>query len=590
MERDLPVNDPIHLLAINVFANKGAYALVIGSGVSTSAGILTGRAIVHDVIRQLASLEGEVCGHDREDDWYAEKMGGERPTYDAVIGRITSTPAERAHLLKGYIEATNEHVAAGERVPQEAHRAIARLVRKGFVRVIVTTNFDHLLEDALRGENVEPRIITTPDAVEHALPLVHQDCTIVKVHGDYTSGKLLNTTNELDHYEEPLRTLLARIFRDFGLIVSGWSSDSDAALAALITENASGAFSLFWTGVDAPSEGALAVMEQRPSKEFILIDGADSLFQTLEEKVTAIQDLRNSETLTPEIAAATIKRHLAGPLLNPIRADDLIGQELRNALPWLRDHMVVGTSSAPYFLNALPELRRETQNLLVMAAVTARWGTPENHPTLANTLATVLNDSRNYGHEVRWSGFWGYLGMELFYCAGAAALLGGHCETVVMLLQDPVIEISGPLPPVLSAIKEAYEGITSMLAFEAPRGSPVLFSRRMESEAQSLTTYLNVDSAAMAAAFDRFDYLLSLVYVDHTGQQLGNMTWAPLGLFAYRPLLSREQGVIFKTDREADDQMDAWPPLRSGLFGSDRARYLAAREAIASIIKDRNTR
>ena len=38
-------------------------------------------------------------------------------------------------------------------------RAIARLVRSGHVRVIVTTNFDRLMENALREEGIEPTVV-----------------------------------------------------------------------------------------------------------------------------------------------------------------------------------------------------------------------------------------------------------------------------------------------------------------------------------------------------------------------------------------------------------------------------------------------
>jgi NAD-dependent SIR2 family protein deacetylase len=37
----------------------------------------------------------------------------------------------------------------GRKTPTAAHRAIAALVRSGYIRVLITTNFDRLLEESL---------------------------------------------------------------------------------------------------------------------------------------------------------------------------------------------------------------------------------------------------------------------------------------------------------------------------------------------------------------------------------------------------------------------------------------------------------
>ena len=47
----------------------------------------------------------------------------------------------------------------GEKEPTLAHRAIAELAAQGFIKVIITTNFDRLVETALREEGVEPTVL-----------------------------------------------------------------------------------------------------------------------------------------------------------------------------------------------------------------------------------------------------------------------------------------------------------------------------------------------------------------------------------------------------------------------------------------------
>ena len=79
------------------------------------------------------------------------------------------------------------------RKPTKAHHAIAQLVASGAVRVVITTNFDRLIENALREARVEPTVIASDDATAGATPLVHSKCAVIKVHGDYLDARIKNT-------------------------------------------------------------------------------------------------------------------------------------------------------------------------------------------------------------------------------------------------------------------------------------------------------------------------------------------------------------------------------------------------------------
>ncbi len=136
--------DPILSLAFSAHANKGVYALLLGSGTSRSAGIPTGWEIVLDLTRKLAQLKGEDCEPDPAA-WF-ESAIGKNPDYPNLLEAIARSPAERSQLLRNYFEATPEEREQGLKVPKPAHEAIAQLVTKGYFRVIVTTNFDRLIE------------------------------------------------------------------------------------------------------------------------------------------------------------------------------------------------------------------------------------------------------------------------------------------------------------------------------------------------------------------------------------------------------------------------------------------------------------
>lgn len=150
-------------LALSMQSNPGVYALLLGSGVSRPANIPTGWEVVLDLIARLAAMEGEEHIGDPAE-WYLDRFG-EAPDYSKLLGRLARGPAERQCLLRSYFEPTEEERAEGMKQPTAAHRAIASLCARGYIRVIVTTNFDRLLEQAMSAEGLTPTVISTADAV-----------------------------------------------------------------------------------------------------------------------------------------------------------------------------------------------------------------------------------------------------------------------------------------------------------------------------------------------------------------------------------------------------------------------------------------
>jgi hypothetical protein len=137
-------HDPDTQLAFSVYENKGVFALLLGSGLSRSAEIPTGWEITLDLIRRVALAQGE----EESEDWPAWYRGktGKEPNYSTLIEDIALSPAERRSILHRYIEPSDDDRRDGRKVPTKAHYAIADLVRAGYIRVIITPNFDRLME------------------------------------------------------------------------------------------------------------------------------------------------------------------------------------------------------------------------------------------------------------------------------------------------------------------------------------------------------------------------------------------------------------------------------------------------------------
>lgn len=184
MSSSTPADDALLSASFSLYSNPGAYALLLGAGVSASSGILTAWPLFMDLVGRVATLEGE----EPEDPeaWYLDKFGV-APTYEGVLEKLGPTQHERQRLLRGYFERSAGDVEAERKLPTPAHRAIARLVRAGAVRVIVTLNFDHLIEQAIRDEGLEPTIVASPADIMGMAPLHTLDCCVVHLWADPVS-------------------------------------------------------------------------------------------------------------------------------------------------------------------------------------------------------------------------------------------------------------------------------------------------------------------------------------------------------------------------------------------------------------------
>jgi hypothetical protein len=217
--------DPIFSLAITLHTNKGCYAALLGSRISRSSGIPTGWDIILDLIERVAVTNGKVC-EPEPDKWYIRKYGKE-PNYSELLSTVAKSPTERRNLLRGYFEPTQKESEEGKKTPTKAHKALAKLVEQGVVKVIVTTNFDRLMEQALEEIKITPHVISTSSDAIGAMPIQHATCTIIKVHGDYLDTRIKNSTEELGTYDVEINALLDRVFDEYGLIICGWSGDWD---------------------------------------------------------------------------------------------------------------------------------------------------------------------------------------------------------------------------------------------------------------------------------------------------------------------------------------------------------------------------
>ena len=121
--------------------------------------------------------------------------------------------------------------------PSYGHFALATLMRANLARLAWTTNVDPLIADACAKvyDATGPLTTVALDAPEIAAQCIAEGRwpLEVKLHGDFRSRRLKNTTDELRHQDQRLRQILVDNCRRFGLIVVGYSGRDDSIMDAL---------------------------------------------------------------------------------------------------------------------------------------------------------------------------------------------------------------------------------------------------------------------------------------------------------------------------------------------------------------------
>lgn len=553
--------DPLFSLAHSMQSNKGVFAVLLGSGVSRSSGIPTGWEVTLDLARRLAKLHGADPADDVEG-WYQAQFG-KAPDYSDLLDALAKSPAERRSLLHGYFEPTEVEREEGLKLPSTAHRAIATLAARGYIRVILTTNFDKLTEAALRDEGVEPVVISSPDAAEGAAPLVHQRCVVVKLHGDYLDDRIKNTEAELGAYDPRMDAYLDRVLDEFGLIVCGWSGEWDPALRAAIESCKSRRYTTYWAVNRPPGARAAALISLRQAQVLDIKD-ADSFFAALEDKVASLEELNAPAPMTAEAAVASLKRYVVEPR-HRIRLHDLVMDEVARVRHHLSNQLPATWQTgqpADEFLCRMRQCEAATAILRALVFHGARWAEPQHIELFTHALEMVVPTGNENSFNTVCVGVMRYPAALMLYAAGLGAVASGNYRLLRGLLDVKFRHYHNDVIAGrdLVAIKVLDHGLAQSVLYQPQkRYTPV-----SENLADLLTPLVAAVVADPQALFDRLEVLIAMNGL-HLRGDLSGHNWMPPGRYcwkAYGEPVSPASAVI----AEAHQMGEEWPPLKAGMF------------------------
>jgi predicted NACHT family NTPase len=292
------MSDLIMALANRMVLRKKAesdpYILFIGAGASISSGCSSMMQIVDDVLKrcvrsEFEDLESEIENATLKDEKFGELQRNEnnkikRTRFFEIWGTLDRDTQQA--ILKQHLWNKN---------PSKGYGAIVQLIKKGFIKMIFSTNLDNLLEKALNNAGLcysDDFVVLVngrdqPDVIAQQLNSSSNLLKIIKLHGSLEFPTTYAFTPEETFFlESQIKPEISRLINQ-SLIIVGYSMQ-DRDVYVLFEEKGNEIHFVKPTIPEAESE--IARISSVRGKGTI-IDGNDGSFDTFFKKLlTYIED------------------------------------------------------------------------------------------------------------------------------------------------------------------------------------------------------------------------------------------------------------------------------------------------------------
>lgn len=387
------MNDEAIPVAYAMHVSPRRYALFLGSGISKPAGLPTGTDVSANMIRRIAKTRGEKIDGGNEPEkcleWFKDTFG-EPANFELLLNKLGIDTENRSEGIQSFFLPSDETGNPVQVNPTKAHSEIAKFVKAGMVSMIITTNYDTLLEEALRNEGVSCDVITSESPLKQ-MSIFPDRCRIVKVNGSFSSGgRLKITPKDLESYEPDMEDYLKRIFAEYGIIVCGWSAQFDTGLKKILANLEVRRYPVFWCKKN--SEIPQKLSESLNPIE-IEIESADQFFNDLSAVLDRLKVVEERQPLTIPIAVRKITNALQQPRPEILISDilysetDLVIDELSNS-DFIPDD---NSSERDVSIQRVEALERKTKPLAAMMATVAYYDNEKLTEQVFDVIQILIN-------------------------------------------------------------------------------------------------------------------------------------------------------------------------------------------------------
>jgi len=212
--------------------------MLLGAGASVSSGVPGAGQIAEMAAKWAYCREHGRAAEDpsvTRSDWLPWLRG--QQWYDPALAAGEQYPAIVEHLLLPRSERRRFFTAVlrPSLPPSAGYQSLARLAGKGWIRTVLTTNFDDLIPRSLKAEASVVGVDEVSGAAEaHLISTAPPYPQVVFVHGrveQYTDANLETETQRID---PALRDALVPLLRDHPLVVIGYRGAEPSIMVDLL--------------------------------------------------------------------------------------------------------------------------------------------------------------------------------------------------------------------------------------------------------------------------------------------------------------------------------------------------------------------
>lgn len=326
------------------------------------------------------------------------------------------------------------------------------------------------------------------------------------------------------------------------------------------------------------------IFDMEPIKELTADSGKDQdVLVAIPTTLLHQEALPSSESLADRI------KELLSDTKYKIKLDDVVTAEIRRVLSLIDDEefsVAQNNVSVEQFIDRLRRYEEAVEDLLTIVILLARWGGQEQRSILKKIFARISDSHRESSGKVLWLGLRWYPITLLMYAGGIAAINGDAYDNLATVLTTKVAgRHSGQTSrPIIVPAAEGMLDVNRTDMFKALPGYENRYVPRSEYLFKVMQPIVD-DSLFLGTeyeqVFDRFEILYALVCADQNYDVIGRV-WGPPGRFGWK---HREHNSPFADlVGEAQREGGNWPPLRSGLFRGDSARFTTIADGYSELL------
>ncbi len=203
-------------------ARPNRFMFFLGAGASKSSGAPLASEMVEDFQRRRYEIEeaSDVAYEEwlLKQDWFNE---GNK--YSLLFERYGNKTERQDYVERKLRDA----------FPVWGYLYLANIIARNWITLVFTTNFDDLLNDALKIYLGYNAIVCAADSQVASVKLIDDRARIIKLHGDYLFEDLKNTSEETRNLEANMRDKFEAFSRQYGMIVLGYGGQDLSVMKIL---------------------------------------------------------------------------------------------------------------------------------------------------------------------------------------------------------------------------------------------------------------------------------------------------------------------------------------------------------------------